>query len=269
MSLATEQDLTVEDASIIQNSNRLTVRLVPCDVLARVAASARRSHEVAAFEVEMATALERAATIGVLDPRVEPIVHVRDGFAITYWTYYEPLTRRHDPADYARALGGLHADMRDVMVEAPHFTDRVDEAQAIVGDRARSPELADDDRELLDDTLRTARRAIVDRRSPEQLLHGEPHAGNLLRTRSGPRFVDLETCCRGPVEFDVAHAPIEVGRHYTSAERLQVRNCRILVLAMVAAWRADRDDQFANGREMRDVLLGQIRKTLDRHRING
>ncbi len=26
--------------------------------------------------------------------------------------------------------------------------------------------------------------------------------------------MDLATCCRGPVEFDLAHAPEEVAEHY-------------------------------------------------------
>jgi hypothetical protein len=37
------------------------------------------------------------------------------------------------------------------------------------------------------------------------------------------------------------------------------------MLAMVAAWRADRDDDFPNGRAERDALLSQIRAALERH----
>ena len=107
---------------------------------------------------------------------------------------------------------------------------------------------------------RSLRRAVVDRGADEQLLHGEPHAGNLLRTTGGMRFIDLETCCYGPVEFDIAHAPDEVGDHYALADPLLLRDCRILMLAMVAAWRADRDDDFPNGRTERDALLSMIRQ---------
>jgi hypothetical protein len=71
---------------------------------------------------------------------------------------------------------------------------------------------------------------VDDRGANEQLLQGEPHTGNLLKTFDGMRFIDLETCCHGPVEFDVAHAPIEVGRRYAVADRIQLRDCRILVL---------------------------------------
>ena len=108
--------------------------------------------------------------------------------------------------------------------------------------------------------MRSLRRAVVDRGADEQLLHGEPHAGNLLRTTGGLLFIDLETCCYGPVEFDIAHAPDEVGDHYALADPLLLRDCRILMLAMIAAWRADRDDDFPNGLAQRDALLSMIRE---------
>ena len=194
--------------------------------------------------------------MAALEPRVEPRVYVRDGFVINLWTYYEPVSPRDvPPADYAHALERLHAGMRQVDLTAPHFTDRVAEAQRLVGSREHTPALAGADRELLSNTLRGLRRAIVDRGAAEQLLHGEPHPGNLLRTKKGLLFIDLETCCRGPVEFDIAHAPEEVSEHYPAANQELLRECRVLTLAMVAAWRWDRDDQLPNGRRAGQELL--------------
>ena len=146
------------------------------------------------------------------------------------------------------------------MSPTPHFTDRVAQAQRLVASRDHTPELADADRELLGNTLRSLRRAIVDRGAAEQLLHGEPHPGNVLNTKNGPLFIDLETCCRGPVEFDLAHAPEEVIEHYQNADQELLRKCRTLVLAMVAAWRWDRNDQFPDGRRMGTELLNALRK---------
>jgi len=74
----------------------------------------------------------------------------------------------------------------------------------------------------------------------------------------------LETCCRGPVEFDVAHVPEEVGTHYPGADQDLLSKCRILVLAMVATWRWDRDDQFPNGHRMGTELLSRIRAAQER-----
>src|SRR5919205_3405135 len=159
-SSASALDLRADDAVVLHDSNRLAVRLLPCDVLARVAYVAHQAG--AAFEVEVARRL--AATdspVAALEPRVEPRVYVRDGFAITLWTYYAPAAPRAvAPAEYAQALERLHAGMRQIDVPAPHFTDRVAEAQRLVGNRAHTPELADPDRELLSNTLRSLRRAI-------------------------------------------------------------------------------------------------------------
>ncbi len=122
-----------------------------------------------------------------------------------------------------------------------------------------TPELIGPDRELLSDTLRRFTDAVVGHGADEQLLHGEPHPGNVLRTQNGLLFVDLETICRGPVEFDVAHAPDEVGRAYRHADPDLLRECRVLTLALATTWRWDRNDQLPNGRQLGVQWLSQIR----------
>ena len=256
--IASALDLTVDDAIVLHNSNKLALRLLPCDVFARVAHVA---HQVAQFEVDLAQRLaETESPVAALEPRVEPRVYERDGFVVTLWTYYESVTSRERlPADYANALERLHAGMRKLDVTTPHFTDRVAEAQQLVATRDRTPALADADRELLGNTLRSGRRAIGDRSAAEQLLHGEPHPGNVLRTKEGLLFIDLETCCRGPVEFDLAHVPEAVSERYPDADQGLLGECRILVLAMVAAWRWDPGDQFPDGQRAARVLLNALR----------
>lgn len=262
MSIASSLGLTADDAVVLQDSDKLTLRLLPCDVLARVAPVAR---QVAQFEIDLARRLTEAGSpVAAPDPRTEPRVHERDGFTVTLWTYHAPGARAEDsPTDYARALRRLHAGMRGVDFPAPRFTDRVDEALRIVTDPDRSPALADADRELLSGALRDLRREIGKRGGDEQLLHGEPHPGNVIAASGGPLFVDLETCCRGPVEFDLAHAPEEVAEHYPAVDRELLRLCRVLVLAMVTAWRWDRDDQFPDGRRMGMEWLARLRAALD------
>jgi hypothetical protein len=219
-SIAASLALTVDEAVVLHDSNKLTLRLVPCDVVARVAPVA---HQILQFEVELAQRLAASGCpVAALEPRVDPRVYERDGFAVTLWTYYQPAAPREvSPADYASALERLHAGMRTLDVVTPHFTDRV-----------------------------------------EQLLHGEPHPGNVLSTENGLLFIDLETCCRGPVEFDLAHTPEEVSEHYLGANQDLLRQCRILVLAMITTWRWDRDDQLPNGRQLGTLWLSQVRSAL-------
>lgn len=256
-SLARELDLDVGDVVVVQNSNTLALRLLPCDVFARTAVVGQ---EVAAFEVLLAQDLGAvSAPIASLDPRMEARVYERDGFAVTFWTYYESVTDTASPATYADALHRLHRAMRSSDVEAPHCTERIAAAEALLTNRHETPALGNADRTLLLDTLRGGREAMCKRVSADQLLHGEPHPGNLLVTRNGLLFIDLETCCRGPVEFDVAHAPDEVSLLYPGVDQVLLHECRRLVLAMVAAWRWDVRDEFPNGRRYGLSILDVLR----------
>jgi hypothetical protein len=257
-SIAASLGLPTDDAIVLHNSNRLALRLTPCDVLARVAPVGR---EVAQFEVELAQRLaEFGSPVGLLESRVEPRLYTRDGFAVTLWTFYEPATPHVSPVDYAEALERLHAGMRKVDVPSPSFMDRITEAQEVIANPDLSPELADADRVFLSGRLASLRRAIEDRGAVEQLLHGEPHSGNVLSTKNGPLFIDLETCCRGPVEFDLAHAPEEVCEHYPNVDQGLLDDCRQLVLAMLAAWRWELGDQFPNGRRFGEEFLRLLRE---------
>jgi hypothetical protein len=252
--LAGELHLRVDDAVVIHNSNKLALRLLPCGVFARVAPV---GHEVAALEIELALRLAGTATpVAALEPRVEPRVYERDGFAVTLWTYYEVVAPDLDlPGAYADVLQRLHTGMRSVEIATPHFLDRVAEAERLVTQRDETPALTESDRHFLLSTLHSARERIQGRGAAEQLLHGEPHPGNLLSTRDGLLFIDLETCCRGPIEFDVAHVPEEVSARYPDVDQVLLAECRRLVLAMVAAWRWDVRDEFPDGhRHGRDIL---------------
>jgi aminoglycoside phosphotransferase (APT) family kinase protein len=261
-SIAAGLELPVDDAIVLNNSNKLALRLLPCDAMARVAPDGSAG---ATFEIDIARQLAEAGSpVAALEPRVEPRAYEEDGFAVTLWTYYPPI--RPDavaPHDYADALERLHAGLRTVEIAAPHFTDRVADAQRLVASRDRTPSLGDDDRVLLDGALRDLTDAIRGRGADEQLLHGEPHPGNVLSTDAGPLFIDLETCCRGPLEFDLAHVPEAVSERYPDLESALLRDCRILVLAMIATWRWDREDQFPNGRQLGIDWTNQLRAALE------
>jgi aminoglycoside phosphotransferase (APT) family kinase protein len=255
LSVASSLGLAADDAIVLQDSNKLTLRLLPCDVLARVAPVA---DQIAHFEVALGRRLAEAGSpvAALVDPRV----HERDGYVVTLWTYYETSPSSGiSPADYADALRRLHSGMREVDMPTPHVTERVAVAQRLVASPSRTPELAPADRELLADTLRELSRTVAESGRPEQLLHGEPHPGNVLNTKDGLLFIDFETCCRGPVEFDLAHAPEEVSKHYPGLDPDLLRNCRILTMAINTTWRWDHNDRLPDGRRLGLEWLSQIR----------
>ena len=257
-SVTSTLDLPVNEVVVVQNSNKLALRLLPCDVFARVALVGQ---EVSALEVELA---QRLAVLGspvaALEPRVDPRVYEGDGFALTLWTYNETARDQVTPSNYADARQRLHAGKRNLEIAVPHFMERAAEAGRLVASRDATPALADADRVLLLSTLRSARQQIHSRRAAEQLLHGEPHEGNVLSTQDGPLFIDFETRCRGPIEFDVAHLPKDVSADYPVVDQVLLEECRRLILAMVAAWRWDVRDEFPDGHQHGRNLLTLLRE---------
>src|SRR5438477_9248761 len=108
MSTASALGLAVDDAVVLSDSNRLVVRLTPCDVVARIAPVGYRVFSAAAGaerELEVVRRLaETHGPVAVPEPRVEPRVFVRDGFDIAMFTYYEPVPSRDLPPNvYAHA----------------------------------------------------------------------------------------------------------------------------------------------------------------------
>jgi aminoglycoside phosphotransferase (APT) family kinase protein len=252
--IAVERDLVADEAIVLRNSNTVALRLLPCDVFAGVSPAGTGR---AAFEIRLAQRLVAAdSPVAVPEPRVEARAYEHAGFEVALWTYYETVSPPASAAECATALVRLHAGMRATDFPVPHFTSRVADTD---GNIARTPLLDDTDRGFLSATLRDLERAVLARDEPEQRLHGEPHAGNLLSTKYGPLFIDLETCCLGPVEFDLAHMPAAVGDHYPDADRALLEDCRGLVLAVVAKHRCNPFDEFPNRQQALADLISALR----------
>ena len=187
--------------------------------------------------------VEADAPVAGLDPRVEPRVVTRDGFEIAMWAYVEPTPFRELPPDeYARTLERLHSALRQIDIAAPHVTEHLAEIREWLGDADATPDLFDEDRDLIVQRLEPPARLLV-KNVDEQLLHGEPHPWNLLTTGSGLRFIDFENCARGPVEYDLAWVPRVVSENCRDADHELVDDYRRVVLALVAAHRWHRNDR--------------------------
>jgi Ser/Thr protein kinase RdoA (MazF antagonist) len=163
------------------------------------------------------------------------------------------------PAEYAQTLRRLHAGLRQIDLTMPHFMDRIAATQQDVASRDVTPDLAETDRALLADTLRDLRGSIVDRRAAEQLLHGEPHPGNVLTTKDGPLFMDFENTAHGPIEYDLAWVPDAVSERDPDADQELVGECRGVVLAIVATHRWSRGDEHPSGRRSGVAFLDVLR----------
>lgn len=249
--------LRVDDAVVLSNSNRLVLRLLPSDVVARVASVAHFAS--AALEIKVATQLAGCPIAGI-DPRVASQVFVGDDFEITFWEHFEPVPARTVPAaEYVGALVSLHAGLRRADLAAPHVRDRIVSTLGFVASRDETPDLADKDRKLLTSTMRDLGESIVAPATPAQLLHGEPHPWNLLDTNRGLQFIDFENTCLGPLEYDLAWVPEDVATRYPDVDHALLDDCRAVVLAIIAAHRWSQDDRHPSGRPSGHAFLDALR----------
>ncbi len=258
VSVATSLGLVADDAFVLSDSNRLVLRLLPCDVVARVSPVGWFS---AGREVEVVARLAATdAPVAGLHPGVEPRVVERDGFEISLWIHVAAAPSGElSPDEYADALQRLHGSLRVVDVAAPPWTDRFSEVRRWLTDGGATPDLPPADRDLLVERLDAPMRRTAGR-AAAQLLHGEPHPWNVLSTEDGPLFVDFENCARGPLEADLAWVPRAVVDRCREVDGDLVEDCRGAVLALVAAHRWRRDDQHPSGRESGVAFLDAVRR---------
>jgi hypothetical protein len=173
---------------VLRDLTNLIVHLRPAPVVARVQLTLGALRGLAWARTEIAAAQFLAAAGAPVAPPasdVDPGPHEVDGLLATFWTYVD-----HDPAladatTAGRSLRELHEAFAAYDGELP-TCDRLGEVRRLVDD----PEL----------------RAFAERLPPLDggPIHGDAHLGNVLWTREGPLWSDLENICRGPREFDLA-----------------------------------------------------------------
>jgi hypothetical protein len=115
------------------------------------------------------------------------------------------------------------------------------------------------DRSMLRDAFDRLRASVDSYRFTERPLHGEPHDRNLLATPSGPRWIDLEGACRGPLEWDLAFLPVEAASFFPRVDHGLLATLRTLNSARVATWCWSRPE-FPEMRWHGEFHLEQVRR---------
>jgi hypothetical protein len=208
--LARAHGLRVEDPVVLRDLSNVIVHLRPSPVVARMAAATaearrgasdwlRRDLDVAGF-----LAARGAPVAGPTD-ELPPGPHQYDGVTVTFWRHVE-----HDPdgvvdgRELGESLAALHQDLAAYPGELPHLSAHLDEAADLCNRVEAAGQLAPADAALLRERIARVRPLLSASGSPEQALHGDAHAGNVLVTAAGPVWTDLEDTCRGPLAWDLA-----------------------------------------------------------------
>jgi hypothetical protein len=240
VAIASAYGIDATGARVLNDSNNTVVHLAPAPLVAKVATTTIRADAEEALEREVSVALHLSVNgAPIVVPSLEPPAgpHRQDGAAISLWTY-----RRHTPADErdaaaaGTALRSVHAALADYPGALPPFTDQLDHAEALLGAYGRLPSLSVADRALLDRSSERVRAALVEHPAPSHPLHGEAHLGNLIRVGGRLLWLDFESACTGPLEWDLSSLP---GGAITAFQRVDGPLLDVLRVARsfcVAVW---------------------------------
>jgi len=234
--------LSVDEPVILRSTNNIVAWLRPSMIVAKIGVGQRRGFHT---EVLVASELDAlGAPVVAPAPGVPAVVHVEGGFAVSFWRYYPQPSDVDLPGEQvAAALHCLHAACAkistELTTELPSYLEELQSVSELLLDDRRLSVLPETDRHLLlrafDHLWKRVR--VASPVNSHVAIHGSPHAYNVLLVDGTPRFIDFETTCLGPVEWDLAHTSPDTVHSYTGAVDTQLlQMCRDLVRVKTAAW---------------------------------
>lgn len=258
-----------DDPSVVQESNNVVVWLRPHPIIAKVG---RWDDSGETLVREHAVATWLAAHGAPIAPPVTGIRPTRDertGFLVTLWQRLELQDDREPKAtDVGRSLCWLHDDLANYEGELPSFQVGLRRARMALDVDGLLAALPEDDRSMLRRAIDQLSAELDTHDYVERHLHGEPHTGNLLVTPAGLRWIDLESVCVGPLEWDLAFLPEDALGVFPDVDTELLGLLRTLNSARVATWcwvRADLEDMRRHG----EFHLEQVRRATGRIRPDG
>jgi hypothetical protein len=235
--VASRSGFASSDPVVLQESNNTVVWLRPHAVIAKVGTWA---HSAGTLALEHAVAVVLAADDMPIAPPLAGIAPTRDdetGYLVTLWLRLEHDRGAEVPSSsMGHSLRRVHEGLARYEGSLPSFRVGLDRARAVLADDRKMAALRPDDRSLLRsmfDRLRTDMEAHGYVNRP---LHGEPHRGNVLATPQGPRWIDFEGVCAGPLEWDLAFLPDDAVRVFPHVDHDVLGILRTLNSARVATW---------------------------------
>ena len=184
--------------TVLSSSNRLVLELRPCGLIAKIVPAER--HEELAREA--AVAIHVAACNG---PAATPASDVgpyrAKSIAVSVWNPVILLGQASEAATCGAYLE-LRQCLDSFRGSLPDFREAISAAQGLVNPKSRS--LPDRDAAFLRGVFDSNSSSLSAFRWNDQALHGDPHSGNVVLTPEGPRWLDFESTCTGPVEWDLS-----------------------------------------------------------------
>ncbi len=224
------RQLGIDDRApaVLHQSNNVVVRIG--DIVLKVGGRFERLRR------DVALAAHAARNEGPVIPPLGDAVQLGN-FVVSAWPYRAPDAVPATAATAARALAALHSSLADTREPLPPLADRFADVRALLEDPTATAALATDGRRVLLAAIDALRGDVE---STEIVLHGEPHDDNRLTSGGAVLYFDLESACRGPLEWDLAYLEEPTAnRFWPDHDRPLCRRLRIAVGACVSTfcWR--------------------------------
>jgi hypothetical protein len=217
LAVADDLGLAVETPRVISERFNLVVHLAPSPIVARVPRIFGRRAEARARLARDLLVSAHAASLGA--PVVAPATvvasgpHSRAGWVVGLFDHaVHESGAVADPEAIGNSLRTLHDSLAGYPGPLPPF-DPIAEPARLLNEAGDSPEAA---------FLREILPSLDVPDVPGQALHGDASYRNVLVTADGPRWIDLESASRGPIEWDLAEIVTAVrafGRPADEADR--------------------------------------------------
>lgn len=202
ISVAAASGVAVRTWTVLSRSNRLVLKLGPGGLIAK----AVRISDSTLLVNELAVARHVAAQAGpAAPPATGASVLFGKRVAVSLWQPIETLAPPAD-AEVCRAYTDLRRCLDSYSGALPDFREAVVRAADLLHTR-KFPGLSNGDAALLRAFYAASFSRLPEFRWTGRALHGDPHAGNAVSTRQGLRWLDFESACTGPVEWDLSALP--------------------------------------------------------------
>jgi Ser/Thr protein kinase RdoA (MazF antagonist) len=225
------------DPTLLQETNNTVVWLRPEAVVAKVATRPDARNDL---RLEHAIAVELVAGGGEIAaplPATVPIAHEATGFVVTLWERLDGVVQAQvKGGDLVQSLARLHDALAGTTYPLPSFRSSLLRARTALDNDTLMAAMLPADRAFLRETYDEWLSVLGDTAPSEYRLHGEPHEGNRLLTLAGLRWIDFESCCVGPLEWDFTFLPREVDADLVDIDHGLLALLRRLNSARVATW---------------------------------
>ena len=202
-SVAVAHGIAVDEPRVLHDGANVVVHLQPAPLVARVATLTRLLRDgTTSFAREVSLASALAATGAPVVPPSDllpPGPHEHAGTVLSFWPYQELRPDAATPEQAARAWTELRGHLDTIAPTGRPLDTPLDDLVAFA-ERGRRWGVAGDVLDRLSARLEELRPGLD---GEVRQLHGDAHPGNLLATRDGWRWADLEDCCSGPVQWDL------------------------------------------------------------------